>query len=172
MCTRWTGDSEQAAHYFERVTQLGGNTATILYANALNLLRQGEVEEARNLAAVGVEIGGGSSDWINPLFDAFADPSKRDAALSALDQAAANNDVILQVELTARVILGDTDGVLRIARYLVRPGQAFETEMLFLPEFMPLRERPEFLELMESLGVPDYWQQAGCVWKNLVVECN
>jgi TolB-like protein len=168
----WTGDSEKASHYFERVRQLGGSTATNLFANALHLLRLGENAEARKLAGAGVALGGGNSDWVDPVFDAFADPSRTDAALSALDQAAANNEVGLQVEVTVRVILGDTDGVLRLARNLVRPGQAFETELLFLPEFMSLRERPEFLELMTTLGVTDYWEQAGCVWKNLAVECN
>jgi len=168
----WTGDDEKAGQYFERVRQLGGSTATNLFANSLHFLRLGDVAEARNMAAMGVAIDGGSGNWVDPVFDAFADPSRTDAALSALDQAAANNEVGLQVGVTARVILGDIEGALQIARYLVRPGQAFETELLFLPEFMPLRERPEFLELMATLGVTDYWEQAGCVWKNLAVECN
>lgn len=168
----WTGDNEKAGHYFERVRQLGGSTATNLFANSLHFLRLGEIAKARNMAGMGVAIGGGSGDWVDPVFDAFADPSRTDAALSALDQAATNKEVGLQVEVTVRVILGDTDGVLRVARYLVRPGQAFETELLFLPEFMPLRERPEFLELMATLGVTDYWEQAGCVWENLTVQCN
>ena len=165
-------DTEKAGHYFERVRQLGGSTATILFANSLHYLRLGENTAARDLAGMGVAIGGGSSDWVDPVFDAFADPSRTQAALSALDQAAANKEVGLQVGVTARVILGDIEGALEIARYLVRPGQAFETELLFLPEFMPLRERPEFLELMATLGVTDYWEQAGCVWKDLAVECN
>jgi len=168
----WTGDSEKAGHYFERVGQLGGSTATILFANSLHYLRLGEHTAARDLAGMGVAIDGGSSDWVDPVFDAFADPSRTQAALSALDEAAANKEVGLQVGVTARVILGDIEGALEIARYLVRPGQAFETELLFLPEFMPLRERPEFLELMATLGVTDYWEQAGCVWKDLAVECN
>ncbi len=168
----WTGDTENAGHYFERVRQLGGRTATILFANSLHYLRLGENAAARNMAGMGVAIGGGSSDWVDPVFDAFADASRTEAALSALDQAAANKEVGLQVEVIVRVILGDAEGALRIARYLVRPGQAFETELLFLPEFMELRERPEFLELMATLGVTEYWEQAGCVWKNLAVECN
>jgi DNA-binding winged helix-turn-helix (wHTH) protein/TolB-like protein/tetratricopeptide (TPR) repeat protein len=168
----WTGDNEKAGHYFERVRQLGGSTATNLFANSLHYLRLGENAQARKMAGMGVAIGGRSGDWVDPVFDAFADPSRTQAALSALDQAAANKEVGLQVEVIVRVILGDTEGALRIARYLVRPGQAFETELLFLPEFIALRERPEFLELMATLGVTDYWEQAGCVWKNLAVECN
>jgi DNA-binding winged helix-turn-helix (wHTH) protein/TolB-like protein/Tfp pilus assembly protein PilF len=168
----WIGDNENAVHYFSRVRKLGGNTATNLYANALLLLRRGDVDGARELTSVGVEISDGSGEWLAPVFEAFADPALTATALAELDRAAADNDVELQVEVTARMILGDVDGALRVARYLARPGQAFETELLFLPEFRQLRERPEFLELMSDLGVTEYWQRSGCIWKNLNVECN
>ncbi len=168
----WTGDNEKAGKYFERVRQLGGRTASNLFANALYSLRLGKAAEARDLTMAGVAVGGGPGVWIDPVFDALLDPSKLDSGLEALDVAAQNAEVAVQVEVTVRVMLGDTDGALRLARYLVQPGQAFETELLFLPEFMPLRERPEFLELMTTLGVTDYWKQAGCVWQNLAVACN
>ncbi len=168
----WTGENEKAGFYFERVRELGGSTASIFYANALYLLRLGDIAGARKLASAGAAVGGGADDWVGPVFDAFQDPSRADAALAALDQAAAKDELGLQVEVTVRIILGDVDGALRVARYLVEPGQAFETELLFLPEFMPLRERPEFLELMQMLGVTDYWDQTGCAWENLTVQCN
>lgn len=168
----WIGDSEKASFYFERVKELGGSTAAILYANSLFQLRLGDIEGARSLAKAGTEIVGGPDDWVDPVFDAFADPSRTADALSALDQAAAQDELGLQAEVTVRIILGDIDGALRVADVLVEPGQAFETELLFLPEFLPLRERPEFLELMETLGVTEYWAQNGCVWENPVVVCN
>jgi DNA-binding winged helix-turn-helix (wHTH) protein/TolB-like protein len=168
----WTGENEKAGFYFERVRQLGGSTAGNFYANALYRFRLGDIAGARALASAGAAVGGGSDDWVGPVFDAFEDPSLADAALAALDQAAAKDELGLQVDVTVRIILGDVDGALRVARYLVEPGQAFETELLFLPEFMPLRERPEFLELMDTLGITDYWAQSGCVWENLTVQCN
>lgn len=70
------------------------------------------------------------------------------------------------------MMLGDTDGSLRVARMLVQPGELFEMEMLFLPEFIPLQRRPEFLELMQTLGVTDYWKSAGCVWQDFKVRCS
>jgi DNA-binding winged helix-turn-helix (wHTH) protein/TolB-like protein/tetratricopeptide (TPR) repeat protein len=167
----WTGENEKAGFYFERVRQLGGSTASNFYANALLRLRLGDIAGARALASAGAETASGSDDWVGPVFDAFQDPSRADAALAALDQAAAKDELGLQVDVTVRIILGDVDGALRVARSLVEPGQAFETELLFLPEFMPLRERPEFLELMQTVGVTDYWEQTGCVWENLTVQC-
>ncbi len=168
----WTGDDEKAGFYFERVRQLGGSTAANFYANALYLLRLGDVAGARTLAREGATVGDGSDDWVDPVFDAFLDPSRAGAAFAALDQAAAKDELDRQVDVVVRIILNDVEGALRVARYLVEPGQAFETELLFLPEFMPLRERPEFLELMETLGITDYWEQSGCVWEDLTVQCN
>ena len=69
------------------------------------------------------------------------------------------------------MLLGDTEGALRVARTLVRPGEIYETEFLFLREFTPLWERPEFLELMGALGISDYWQQVGCEWQDFAVTC-
>jgi hypothetical protein len=69
------------------------------------------------------------------------------------------------------MIMGDTDGALEVVWKLVEPGQTLEIDLLFLPEFLPLRRRPEFIELMDAIGVTDYWAQAGCVWQDLLVQC-
>jgi hypothetical protein len=44
-------------------------------------------------------------------------------------------------------------------------------DLLFLPELRSLRERPEFLDMMEQLGIREYWDAAGCAWQGTVVEC-
>ena len=83
----WTGENEKAGFYFERVRQLGGSTAGNFYANALYRFRLGDIAGARALASAGAAVGGGSGDWVGPVFDAFHDPSQTDTALAALDQA-------------------------------------------------------------------------------------
>jgi tetratricopeptide (TPR) repeat protein len=168
----WINDVDQASEYFERSDQLGAAGSTYLLAKALALARQGKAGQARDLTNAGISIGGGTTDWIDPVFAALADPGRRDVALAALDLAASDERINPQVEVTVRMMLGDTDGALTVARMLVQPGQTFEMELLFLPEFMPLRERPEFLELMEAMGVTDYWEEVGCVWENLAVVCS
>jgi TolB-like protein/DNA-binding winged helix-turn-helix (wHTH) protein/tetratricopeptide (TPR) repeat protein len=168
----WAGDDVRAAGYFERSRQLGAGGATHLLANALHLKRIGKVDEARILTKAGVAAGGGATEWVDLVFEGLADPANVELALSALDQAAADNEVEPRVEATLRIMLGDTDGALRVARILVNPGQIYETDFLFLPEFKSLHARPEFLELMGTLGITDYWEQAGCVWKDLAVDCS
>lgn len=167
----WTGQNEIAAEYFERSRLLGAGGATHLLAHGLALARQGNLAEARPFINSGVIARDGSTDWIDPAFAALADPAKRPEALAVVDELSAQGRIYPQIEVTLRMMLGDTDGALRVARMLVQPGLLFEMEMLFLPEFRPLQERPEFLELMDALGVADYWLQAGCEWRDLAVVC-
>jgi len=167
----WNGDNDKAAEYFDRAKKLGASGSTLLLANALFLARQGKMEQARDLTNAGILMGGGTTDWVDSVFAALGDPALREQALAAVDKASAEGRLILQIEVILRMMLGDTDGALAVARMLVQPGAAFEMELLFLPEFLPLRRRPEFLELMDALGVTEYWAQAGCVWQDLVVQC-
>ena len=168
----WIGETKKATDYFERSRLLGAEGSTHRLTNALFLARQGKMEQARSLAVAGMSLNGGSTDWVEPFFAAQADPAQRPAALSAIDDVSSRGEIDLQVEATLRVMLGDTDGALAVAREIAKPGESLEIELLFLPEFMPLRERPEFLELMESLGITEYWEEVGCVWKDLAVECS
>ena len=167
----WIGETEKAADYFDRANQLGGGTATQSLAHGLLLARQGKTEQAREMISAGVLRGGGTTDWVEPVFAALADPAQRDPALAAIKRASVDGQLNPQIDATLRMILGDTDGALEVARTLVQPGKTFETELLFLPEFRPLWQRPEFLELMDALGVTEYWAQAGCVWQDLAVQC-
>lgn len=168
----WTGQNDKAGEYFERSRRQGGEGATLLLANGLYLTRLGRFEEARVLVNRGIRMRGGSPDWIDPFFAALADSTKREAALAVATEASAKGQINPQIEVTLRMMLGDTDGAMAVARKLVQPGEIFEMDLLFLPEFLPLRERPEFLELMTTLGVTDYWKEVGCVWRDLSVHCS
>lgn len=167
----WLGKNDIAAEYFERSRLLGATGATHLLAHGLSLVRQGKFGEARQFIDGGVIARGGSTDWIDPSFAALADPSKRSAALAVVDEVAARGLLYPQIEVTLRMMLGDTDGSLRVARMLAQPGLLFEMEMLFLPEFVPMHRRPEFLELMSLLGITAYWDETGCVWRDRAVVC-
>jgi DNA-binding winged helix-turn-helix (wHTH) protein/TolB-like protein/Tfp pilus assembly protein PilF len=168
----WMNNDKMAGEYFKRARQLGVRGGTHELAQAMHLLRNGDMEAARRAADVGVADGGGTTDWIAPVFAALPDPGKRAAALAILDESVAKGQFNPQVESTARMLLGDTEGALRVARTLVQPGEIYETEFLFLREFRPLWERPEFLELMGALGIADYWQQVGCEWQEFAVTCS
>lgn len=169
----WLGNSEKAHEFFGRSHALGERGATQLLAYALLLIRDGNIEEARNVAAEGTGISGVSLAWIDPVFAAFESRSKSkiSAALQALDQALADGDLGSAAEVTARTMLGDIEGAMSVARRLEEPGEFFEMDLLYIPEFQALRDHPDFLPLLERLGVVDYWEQAGCTFDGSTARC-
>ena len=163
----WLGNTEKAREYFVRANHLGAKGPTHMLAYAFLLSRDGDIELARNVATIGMELAGDDTSWIGPVFDAFADPEKIPEALEALESASAS----AQVEFTARTLFGDVDGAMEIARQLEQPGEIFEMDLLFVPELKAIRDHPEFMPLMERLGVTGYWRKNGCVFQNDQVSC-
>ncbi len=157
----WLGNSDEAFRYFRRAVSLGASGITTHdLPYALLLLRAGRFEEATEIAVSASTTESIDPGWVGPVFEAFLDPAKAEAGLKALDDA---EDVLAnEVLVTARTVLGDIDGAMAIAAELEKPGETFQMDLLFTPELQPLRDHPEFMPLLERLGVVDYWEQAGC----------
>ena len=133
-----------------------------------------EVEKAESLALEAVELVDASTSWVVPVFSAFkdlADRSKADAALEAINKAAAEQQVPPKVELIVKSLLGDIDGAMQVAQMLEAPGEAFEMDLLFISDLKALREHPEFIPLMTRLGVTRYWQSEGCIFTVEKIAC-
>lgn len=167
----WIGDSDKAHEYFRRSDDLGASGDRYLVGYALLLMREGRFEEARNLTTKGVDSAGLQSDWVGPIFDAMSDPSRTPEALQTLDVAVADRHVSPFIEIVARAVLGDLDGAMRLASLLELPGEIFDMDLLFIPELRALRQHPDFMPLLERLGVVDYWASAGCEWVEDRVTC-
>jgi len=167
----WLGNTRRAHEYFERAGELvpGGRNQVLGYA--LLLLRLGRIEEAKTLAIDEAHFGNAPADWIEPVFSAFADPTRINEALDLLDRHWAERTLEPQVVLIARTALGDVEGALEIAQLLEQPGEIFEMDLLFIDELEALRLHPEFIPLMTRLGVVDYWESMGCVWEGSQVNC-
>ena len=167
----WLGDAEKAAEYFERSTQLGGGGENQLFASALLMLREGRLEEAREMSRAATLASGEPSEWVDPVFAAMRDSSKREAALAAIESATSAKHLDPRIDVVLRTMFGDVDGAMRAANLLAQPDEFFELDMLFLPELLPLRQHTEFLQLMRKLGIQSYWQDKGCVWLDGSVSC-
>jgi hypothetical protein len=126
---------------------------------------------ARNLTIAAVDLAGLDSDWVGPIFDAVPDPTRAPGALQTLGVAAAERLVPPFIEIVARAVLGDLDGAMQFATLLELPGEIFEMDLLFIPELRALRQHPDFMPLLERLGVVDYWASAGCEWVEDRVTC-
>lgn len=170
----WLDEQEKALEFFARAEQQGAASAEYILGYAWSLSLSGRIKEAIELADTGVTKGDGNTDWIEPFFAAASDPldpSLRHLALEALDVAAAEGRLVPLVEVPTRAVMGDLDGAMRVARVLEEPGEAFEMDILFISELLPLRQHPEFLDLMKNLGVQEYWDETGCIWEAAAVHC-
>jgi len=171
MSYAWVGDVAKAQEFYERANALGWRGPIHILGYAFILIQTGQIRQAQELAMATVQEMGASTDWVKPVFDAFANPSKSGAALEALNAVAAREPVAPVIELTVRGMLGDLDGAMRIAERLEEPGEVFQMDMLFIPELKALRRHPGFMPLMERLGISAYWKSKGCVWKDDHVNC-
>jgi len=167
----WLNDAEKAEEFYERSNQLGASGTNHLMGQALLKVREERFDEARELAREGAFIKDGAADWADIVFAAFKDPARQADALSALDATHDSARIDPRIELSLRTALGDVDGALQIANSLAQPGVHFEIDVIFLPELRALREHPGFFDLMENLGVQDYWDENGCVWLDDSVSC-
>ena len=136
-------------------------------------MQTGRIEKAKGLALAAVQTASKSTDWVEPFFDAFSDPNptKVSAALQALDKVSAVESINPRAEITVRTLLGDLDGAMRVAKLLEKPGESFEMEMLFIPQLKALHRHPDFMPLMDKLGITRYWQSKGCTWDGDRVTC-
>jgi hypothetical protein len=167
----WLGETERAGDYYRRASQLGASGEIHVLGQAMLLIRAGKFEEAARLTGAGVEFAGGRTDWIEPLFVAVNDLAARPAALAAIESAFSESSLDPRLEIIARTMLDDVDGAMAVAMEIATSGEIFEMDMLFLKELSPLRAHPDFMNLMDSLGVSAYWQNNGCAWKDDKIRC-
>lgn len=167
----WLGNSGEAQEYFRRANDLGEKGAIHQLAHALLLIRDNRIEEAARIASTASKAAGVSIDWVEPVFAAFADPSLSGPALQALNQASHERTPGLLIQVTARTMLGDVKGAMEVARQLEEPGEGFHMDLLFTPELQALRDHPDFLPLLERLGVVGYWQESGCNYDGTRAVC-
>ena len=165
----WLGQAEKADEFFERARRLGAEGTTHLLGWALFLAREGRADESIKIAGIAAHHAGIPPQWINPVMAGILDPEMAGVAMKAVNETA--GQVPPQLEVVARTILGDADGAMQIAEMLERPGEAFEMDLLWIPEFEPLRMHPDYPDLMERLGVAEYWRLHGCTFDGAVVSC-
>ena len=171
MAQTWLGDDAEAYKYFRRSNALGATGNLHIMTNALLLYREGKADDSKTLSLAATELTETPNYWVEPVYRALADPGMRDAALAAVNQAWDEQLIIPDIVLIVRTLLGDLDGAMEIAELLEDEGEAFSTEMIFVPEIAPLRRHPDFMPLLDRLGIVAYWNELGCTWDGDRVHC-
>jgi DNA-binding winged helix-turn-helix (wHTH) protein/TolB-like protein len=167
----WLGDTKNSEEFFARAAKYGASGPTHTMGYALFLFREGRSAQAYDSARDAAQMAGDSEDWIDPVFAALDDETHRAGAVAAVDEAASQNGISRQFEFIVRTVLGDLDGAMSVARLLESEGEVFEMDLLFIPEVQPLREHPDFGELLDTLGITEYWRTRGCTWTGASVVC-
>ena len=174
MSYSWLEENQEALKYYERANALGWNGTTHILSYAFILIQTGQIQKAKTNALDAMQMAGESKDWVGPVFEAFGDlgdHTKANAALEALNKVSAVESINPRVEITVRTIFGDLDGAMRVAKLLEKPGENFEMDLLFIRQLKALRKHPDFMPLMDKLGITRYWQSKGCVWDGDRVTC-
>ena len=173
MVYTWLRNTAKAFEYFDRANDLHATGEIHVMAHSLLLWRNGQPELSRDLTFAAVTMEDGATEWIDGVYAALADPTPENAAaaLDAIDAAWAQRRVFPGTLVVVRSLLGDIDGAMEVARLLEGPGMVFSMEVLFIPELAPLRQHPDFLPLLQRLGVVEYWDAVGCTWADDRVQC-
>jgi DNA-binding winged helix-turn-helix (wHTH) protein/TolB-like protein/Tfp pilus assembly protein PilF len=171
----WLNDSENADKYYSRAADKEVGSWIHNLAYTLFLIREERLDEARTKAKEALESYGQATDWVDPVFNGLMNPSDAASMADTIDSisaAAANGDLPLNIELTLWALLGQGDRAMEAAWALERSGEYFEVEILYLDEFRVLREQEGFPELLEALGLAEYWDSIGCHWDGDQVVCS
>jgi DNA-binding winged helix-turn-helix (wHTH) protein/tetratricopeptide (TPR) repeat protein len=173
MAYTWLNNNAKAYEYYDRANDLHATGEIHNWAHVLLLARNKQLELAQNLTFAAVTMEDGETSWIAYVYAALAEQTPENVmrAREAIDRAWEEQRVSPEPVLVARSLLGDIDGAMDIARLLEGPGMLFSMEILFVQELAPLRQHPEFLPLLERLGVVEYWKSVGCEWLDDRVNC-
>lgn len=167
----WLGDAENASRFFERARRLGAEGTTHLLGWSLFLAREGKLDESREIAKFATSGADLPPDWIDTVYAGMIDAELTATALESVNTMVGAGQMPPQIEVVARTILGDLDGAMQVASLLEQPGEAFEMDLLWIPEFAPLRQRQDYLNLMERLGIVEHWSLHSCTFVDAIVAC-
>jgi len=66
-----------------------------------------------------------------------------------------------------------SDRIMEIAlQEAAEQGHIYELEIIFVDEFRKLRDHKKFPQLLQALGLSDYWSSIGCRWTADQVLCD
>ncbi len=171
----WLNDSMNADKYYARAAdqEVGSWIHNLSYT--LFLMREQRFDEARQKAKEALVSYGQTPEWVDPVFEGFMNPAEAESmagTIASISAAASSGAIPTNIELTLWAFLGQGDKAMQAAWTLKESGDYFEVEIIFLDEFRVLREHPEFPELLNSLGLTDYWHSIGCQWDGSRVICD
>ena len=177
----WINDIRNAQRYFDIAESMEVEVPDHYFAYTVFLLRDGRHEEARESVRKGLRLALLDDSWVNAVIDGLAyadDPQRLAMAKSTIDSLSADKILPAYVTMTLWALFADriddsSDRIMEIAlQEVAEQGHIYELEIIFVDEFRELREHEQFPQLLQALGLSDYWSSIGCRWYADQVLCD
>ncbi len=171
----WTNDMLNARHFFEESNNMGIGAPIHHFGYTIFLIRDNRLEDARASAKFALDLLQASDWWVDPVFDGLAHPGNQemlDIAFETIDKMIADRVVPPYIPMTLLAFFDQADRVMEVAMQVAESGTLYEIEIIYLDEFKVLREHEDFPELLQALGLTEYWSSIGCRWRNDQVVCD
>jgi tetratricopeptide (TPR) repeat protein len=155
----WANNDDEALRYFERARELGMPSTSIPGAYIILMLRNGEYEKPRQVLAGVQRMLGLDSYWPDAFVLALEDPKLVPTAVAVVEKAIENGDMPRLYLYPIWTYLQQDDRALDAAFDLVQNRPKFNTEFLFSQESAGLRANPRFEQLVQTIGLRQYWEE-------------
>ncbi len=170
----WINDMARARHYFEEANNMGVGGPIHNFVYTFFLIRDNRFEDARASAKFALDMLHADDWWVDPVFDGLAHPGNQEMveiAFDTIDKMVAVG-VPPYITMTLWAVFEQADRLIDVTMQVAESGTLFELEVIYLDEFKVLREHEEFPELLEALGLTEYWNSIGCRWSDDQVLCD
>lgn len=167
----WKNDLANARRYFDIANSMGPGAYISQLSYALFLVRDGQLQEAREVVRGAMQVRNMDTSWVDPVFDELNGSMPSDTLNSLLADYAARGAIPPNVLMTFWALAEQPDQVINIARELVDQPGLVEIELIYLHEFRSLRQHEDFASLTDQLGLLAYWETVGCRWSGDQLNC-
>lgn len=177
----WINDMRNAQRYFDIAESMEVEVPDHYFAYTVFLLRDGRHEEARESVRKGLRLALLDDSWVNAVIDGLAyadDPQRLATAKSTIEKLSADKILPAYVTMTLWALFADriddsSDRIMEIAlQEVADQGHIYELEIIFVDEFRELREHDQFPQLLQALGLSDYWSSIDCRWHADQLSCD
>lgn len=171
----WKDDMSRAREYFE-TTDAGGSHEHH-FAHTLYLIRRnepGDLDEARVSARRAVALLRADASWVDPVIDAIGNSTDEEAQSAALEMVKAmrRDGAPNYVVLTVLALLNQLDTLVDVAFEAASAEFKSDLAVIFMKEFDELHRDERFPDLLERLGLTEFWGDIDCNWSGSRVVCD
>jgi len=163
----WKNEMAEARQFYDIANAMDVGAPIHQMSYAFFLMRDGRIDEAREVARRAMTLYQLDDGWVDPIFDELVKSPTSESTVAVLQDYSARNAIPNNTALiTFWVLAGQADRAMEMAWKLVDDPSYFEIELIYLDEFRILRQHQDFPRLLEELGLVDYWRSVGCQWNN------